>query len=59
MEAALSNAWPSALDNEPFQVAVFSHDDLSRSNGLRRINEERCKGASSLRAIDSDIANFC
>ena len=58
MEAALSNAWPSASDDDPFQLAVFTHDDLSRSNGLGRINEERCKGASSLHTKVLKMANI-
>ena len=43
MKAALNNAWPSSSSEETFQLPVFTHDELSRSNGLVRINDERCK----------------
>lgn len=43
IEAALNGTRPSSSSEETFQLAVFTHDELSPSNGFFRINEERCK----------------
>ncbi|KAL9103902.1 MAG: hypothetical protein Q9163_001095 [Psora crenata] len=63
MNTALTNAWPASEDQDPFQLAVLPHDALCRSNGLKRINEERAAICLAIRDIptqrDDEEPHFC
>ncbi len=41
INAAMDNKVHFANNIEPYRLSVAMHDDLSQSNGLARLNEER------------------